>query len=307
MNWLNKLERKIGKYAIPNITIYLIIAYIVGCVAQQFGWGTSLLTIAMFNPAKILHGQIWRLLTWIFIPSSSNFILALIFMLCLFSMGRSLEMYIGTFKMNVYILGGILLNDIVGMLIYAIGLAFGYRIMVYITPYYILLTIFMALALCVPDAEVRLYFVIPIKMKWMLIFYVLILGYEIYSYFSYGWGIGILYGTQIIIAMANLGLFYLMARPGKRIPKTKSQRQFRNQFRDVKPRPGSGIGQHVCAICGRTSQTNPEMMFRYCSKCVGGREYCEDHLFTHNHVTGDFNNSGNRADSNANDNPYRSW
>ena len=47
---------------------------------------------------------------------------------------------------------------------------------------------------------------------------------------------------------------------------------------------GADAVVHTCSICGRTSITNPELMFRYCSKCSGNHEYCQDHLFTHEHV-----------------------
>lgn len=285
MNWMNKLEKKIGRYAIPNISLYLIIAYVVGQVLYYTPL-SGILNWFSFAPQLIFRGQVWRLVTWIFIPIPTNMFLALIFMFCLFSMSRSLEMFIGTFKMNVYIIGGIILNDVLGLVVYGITKACGFGISPYLTPYYILLSIFMALAICIPDAQVNIWFVLPIKMKWMLIFYFLDLGYEIYCYFRVSWLTGVVVGSQIIFALINLGLFFLFSKPRRSIKQMKRQREFHAQFKE--PRPGSGITTHKCAVCGRTEKDDPGLVFRYCSKCAGAKEYCQEHLFTHTHVTGDF-------------------
>ena len=45
------------------------------------------------------------------------------------------------------------------------------------------------------------------------------------------------------------------------------------------------LTHHKCAVCGRTEKDDPNLEFRYCSKCEGNLEYCMDHLYTHKHVT----------------------
>ena len=79
-------------------------------------------------------------------------------------------------------------------------------------------------------------------------------------------------------------IFFLSGRDVKRYaPKEVKRRQeFKRQV--AEPRPGSGLSRHKCAVCGRTELTNPELEFRYCSKCEGNYEYCQDHLFTHQHI-----------------------
>lgn len=283
MNWMNKLEKKIGRYAIPNITMYLVGAYILGVIIPS-----NVQNYLAFSPQAIFRGQVWRLLSWILIPIPTNAFLAIIFMICVMSMSRSLEMFVGTFKMNVYVIGGILLYDVLGLLVYGITKLLGFALTVYLTPYYILISIFMALAICIPDAQVNIWFVLPVKMKWMLIFYFLDLGYEIYTYFSINWLYGIVLGSQIVFALINLLLFFLFSKPRRSLKQIKRQKEFHAQF--SQPRPGSGITKHKCAICGRTEESNPELSFRYCSKCVGAKEYCQEHLFTHTHITGDFSN-----------------
>lgn len=117
------------------------------------------------------------------------------------------------------------------------------------------------------------------------------LGYQVVRIFSigiasYGTGMGILAGVlncvQIVVPVLNMFWFFHAMKTRLSGKQKKRQKEFRAQF--SQPRPGSGIARHKCAICGRTELTNPELQFRYCSKCVGNREYCQDHLFTHQHV-----------------------
>ena len=128
-------------------------------------------------------------------------------------------------------------------------------------------------------------------MKWMLLFDLVYMFYQVIKVFylmiAYaGVPVGVLYGfmacTEMIAAVLNLFLFFWFSKIHVSKKQKKRQKEFRAQF--SQPRPGSGIAQHKCAICGRTEITNPELTFRYCSKCIGNREYCEEHLFTHEHV-----------------------
>ena len=70
--------------------------------------------------------------------------------------------------MNMYFLGGVLLSDIGGMLI---GVLSGFHISIYLTSYYLLFSLYLMLGIFMPEAEMRLYFVLPIKMKWLVIVY----------------------------------------------------------------------------------------------------------------------------------------
>jgi hypothetical protein len=285
MNWMDKLERKLGRYAIPYITRYLIFINLIGYILQAVGANT-LMQWLDFVPAYIIRGQVWRLITWIVVPASGLSVWSLLFMVCLLMLGQNLEQALGTFRMNVYFIGGILLSDIGGMLLYFI-----FGIPIYLTMYYILFSLYLMLGLFMPDAEVRLYFVLPIKMKWLMLVYALTLGYEIFSYFKYGasiagvtgalwYGLGM--SAEIIFALLNLFLFVYFCKNRVSHRQKKRQKQFRSQFSE--PRPGSGIAKHKCAICGRTEQDDPTLTFRFCSKCEGNYEYCQDHLFTHTHV-----------------------
>ena len=99
MNYLNKLERKIGKYAIPNLSLWLVVTYALGYL--------------MIEPAMVLRGQVWRLVTWVLIPPSTGNIFFYIIMIMLYySLGTALERTWGTFRFNVYIFGGLIFTVI---------------------------------------------------------------------------------------------------------------------------------------------------------------------------------------------------
>ena len=281
MKFLNKLEKRIGRYAIYDLHKYLVFASVIGLILSNFEKGQIILSYLQFDMGAVLSGQVWRLFTWVF--NFGGGFLSIIFLLCLIPMGKSLEQFLGTFRMNVYLIGGVMLNIVGGILIYLVTfLVTGTGFTIYLSTYYILLSIFMALAIIIPDGTVNLYFILPIKMKWILVVYLLELLYEIYSYFTLHWTVGIVLGTQIILALVNLFLFMWIA--GIRIDRNhrKRQRQFQAQMNSV-PRPGT-VARHTCAICGRTEKDNPDLTFRYCSKCSGNKEYCNEHLFTHEHV-----------------------
>ena len=280
MNWLNKLEQKYGSKAIPNITRIFIAANLIGSVLLLTK-GDVVLYYLQFSASAILHGQVWRLISWIFVPSGSISFLQLLFIFCLWTLGDSMESYLGSFRMNVYFFGGFLLYDIVGMLVFAVT-----HVSINLTMYYILIAMYLMLGLLMPEAEVRLYFVLPIKMKWMVLVYFVMFAYDVYTYMSFGWQIGLAYGSEIVLALINLLVFIYGCKHRLSFRQNMHQKrrkaQFKAQFSE--PRPGSGISRHKCYICGRTELSNPELTFRYCSKCTGNKEYCQDHLFTHTHV-----------------------
>lgn len=118
MDFLNKMERKFGRYAIPNLIIYLIGAYCIGFFLQYLS--PTLLGYLNMQPYYVLHGQIWRIITWIFQPTDSNVFFLIIMMLFYFQLGRVLENTWGTFRFNVYIFGGILLTVVGSLLMYGV-------------------------------------------------------------------------------------------------------------------------------------------------------------------------------------------
>lgn len=288
MNFMDKLHQKFGKYAVYNLQKYLIFAYTFGLLLNLFQLDVS--EVLGFSVDAILHGQVWRLVTWVFCADGGSFI-SLLFIYCVYSMAQSFEQMVGTFRMNVYLIGGMLLNLLGAILVYVLTfLLLGKGESVNLTNYEMLFTLFMAFALCMPEATVYLYFLIPIKMKWMFIIYILGLVYQLYTYYSYGSaygvGMGILFvivnGSQVIFSLLNLFLFFRMSKIRLNRQQKKTQTEFRKQMASVPKTPVSGA-RHKCAICGRTELDDPDLTFRFCSKCTGNKEYCQDHLFTHTH------------------------
>ena len=288
MNFMDKLHKKFGKYAVYDLQKYLILAYSVGLVLSMLNVNVD--QFFGFSMDAILQGQIWRLVTWLFCADGGSLI-SLLFLYCAYSMARSFEQMVGTFRMNVFLVGGILLNLLGALFVYGLSLILiGEGISIRLTNYDMLFSIFMALALCMPEAQVYLYFLIPVKMKWMLAVYIGFSVFELYSYFSFGNGdllLGLLfmlkYGSTILASLLNLFLFFRLSKIRLNRKQKKTQTEFRRQMASTPKVAGAGGARHKCAICGRTENDDPNLSFRYCSKCTGNKEYCQDHLFTHTH------------------------
>lgn len=283
MNFLNKMERKIGKYAIPNLMIYLIAAYCIGFVIYTVN--PNFMLMLTLSPYHILHGQIWRLITWILMPTDTRVFSLLIMALLYYQLGSALERSWGTFRFNVYIFGGMLFTVIGAFILYGIYAAAGTGSLETIslissltfTTNYINLTIFLAFAVMYPEMQILLFFIIPVKMKWMAVVYAVLIAINL---ILTSWGGRI----AIIMSILNFLIFFLSTRNYRRVsPKEIHRKQvFKAQMRE--PRRGSMVTKHKCAVCGRTELDDPNLEFRFCSKCDGNYEYCQDHLFTHQHI-----------------------
>ena len=284
MNWLNKLERKIGRFAIPNLIVWLIGAYTIGFVLMQINPNT--VGYLALSPYHVLHGQVWRLFTWIFVTTRNDIISLLFFALLYYQLGTALERNWGTFRFNVYLIGGMLLTVVGAFLLYGIvyllqGETAAFLISAQLaysaSTEYINMSIFLAFAVMYPNMQLLLMFVIPIKMKWMAVAYGII---TLLSFLQSG-----LAGKVcIFMSLLNFLIFFLSTRNLQRYtPHEVHRRQkFKAQMRE--PRPGSGISKHKCAVCGRTELDDPSLEFWFCSKCEGNYEYCQYHLFTHQHI-----------------------
>ena len=282
MNWLDKLERKFGRYAIPNLTVYLLVAYVIG-----FGivWiMPDLVGYITLEPALILRGQVWRLITWILVPPTTNLVSLLFLVLLYYSLGTALEHTWGSFRYNVYIFSGLIFTVLAEFGLYVFfliryGVEMQLSMIGMVSTNYITMSIFLAFAAIYPDMEVMLYFILPIKMKWMALVYVVMAAY----YFVRG---GLMTRVAIGASLLNFVIFFLSSRNAKQFgPRERARKaKFRRQSDPhVNMRYTNGA-KHRCAVCGRTELDDPCLEFRFCSKCNGNYEYCQDHLFTHEHV-----------------------
>lgn len=280
MNFINKLERKLGKYAVPNLTLFIIGTYIIGYLMKSFA--PNILPYLYLDPYKILHGQVWRLVSWLLVPPWGFSILIIITLFFYYSIGSTLERSWGTFRYNIYIFGGILSTIVGAFVLYGISFfMYGstgaeYESLFYssaFSTYYISMAIFLGFAITYPDMQVLMMFVIPIKMKWLALIDVL---YLVYDMIKTNWGGRVV----ILMSLLNVVIFFLATRNYHAYsPKEKRrQRVYKKQVRQP-----NGVTKHKCAICGRTELDGDNLEFRFCSKCAGNYEYCQDHLFTHEH------------------------
>lgn len=267
MKFFQKMERKYGRYAIRNLMYYIIMMYVVGFVLVNvepfFYWQYLSLDVA-----AILHGQVWRLVTFMIYPPTTSLIWIVFILLMYYSLGISLERVWGSFRFNVYIFMGILGHILAAFVAY---LVFGEPLL--LTPTFLNASVFFAFAATFPDEWFYIYFVIAIRAKWLALFegatflMLLIVGNTATR-------------LEIVLSLANFIIFFLMTRDYRRVsPKEiKRKKDFKTQIRP------KSRAHHVCTVCGRTDEDSPGMEFRYCSKCEGSYEYCMDHLYTHQHI-----------------------
>ena len=292
MNQQNRLRRKLEKYAIPNLTLYLIICYGIGYLMQFLvPAGYQYL---MLDPFLVLKGQVWRLVTWILIPpDSSNIFFVLITLYLYYSLGGLLERIWGTYKYNVYLFSGLLFTILGAFVLCGYSVLMGAQPTMYtglyllnngsavyfgqFSTYYINMSIFLACAASIPDVQVLLMFLFPIKVKWLGIVYGIILLVNCIQG-------GIATWIVVIFSLLNFLVFFLRSK-GKMhlsVGQIRRQQELHQKMRSAGQT--KGITRHKCAVCGRTELDGDDLEFRFCSKCNGNYEYCQYHLFTHEHV-----------------------
>ncbi|MCD7868250.1 MAG: hypothetical protein LUG62_08705 [Clostridiales bacterium] len=296
MKFLDRMERKYGRFGIPNLTRYIVGAYLIGYLLEMFA--PEVLSLLSLDVSKIIHElQIWRVITWVIYPPSSagsglDFILFLVAIFFFYyPVGISLERTWGSFRYTLYIFSGILFTVLSAFLLYAItggyvtigGFTYSLGGSIFST-YYISLSIFLAYALTYPEQRLLLMFVIPIKMKWMAFVYGILVAWDVVSYIRMGYWFC---AVPIVASLLNFLIFFLATRNMSRYnPKEiRRKNQFKKAVSQGRASAGAGgITKHKCAVCGRTEKDDPNLEFRFCSKCNGNYEYCQDHLFTHTHV-----------------------
>lgn len=282
MDFMTKLERKYGKFAISNLTVILIVCFILGYFIQIFQ--PSAIEIINLNPEKIMQGQVWRLLTWILMPPRSLSVWIIITLMFYFHIGRTLENVWGDFRYTLYILSGIIFTDIGVVGTYLVMKLCGlddfaslFALYSDTSTYYLCMSMYLAYAFMFPDRQVLLYFIIPIKIKWIGYLYIAYIVYDVLVFGYIGYYPGM---VTIITSVLNFILFYFLMKGKNRLSAAhrKRKKTYKREVRETQI-----LTRHKCAICGQTEEDNPNLEFRYCSRCNGNYEYCQNHLFTHEH------------------------
>lgn len=280
MKFLNKLERKFGRNAIHGLMKYIVIINVLGAFLGILSPGFYEAYLSL-DFGQILHGQIWRLITFVLYPdlsSSSGFVnpVSILFFAIkvyfYYWIGNSLEQAWGAFRFNLYYLSGLLLNIVASIILYLAGKSFPIGLEA------INQAMFLAFAVLYPNVQILLSFIIPIKVKWLGIFYAVITGYNVITYLSMK---QYAYALATVMGIANFLIFFFVTRNAK---KGSPKQQVRRAKFKKEVRMNSGVTRHKCAVCGRTELDDENLEFRFCSRCDGNYEYCMEHLFTHEHV-----------------------
>ncbi len=272
----NDFGKKFSNFAIPNLSLYLIIGYATGYIISMLS--SQFLDLLTLDPAMILRGQIWRLVTWVLIPpNTSNLFLVVLMLYANYCFGSALERAWGSHRYTCYLLSGILFTIIGVFLLYGIFAFMGVSISGYgmlVSTYYVNMSIFLAFAATFPETQVLFMYVLPVKVKHMGIIYGVYLLLECVMGGMISW---VVIGSSLL----NFVVFFIRSRGkmGMSVKQAKRSHEYKSKVRHT-----VRITRHKCAICGRTEESNPELEFRFCSKCNGNYEYCQDHLFTHKHV-----------------------
>ena len=270
MRLVDRFLYKHPNFGIPGLARYIAVgsgaAWVIGLVNRVlYGYLT-------FSAAAVLHGQVWRLLSFMLIPASTSW-LGIISILFYYWIGTTLEQYWGSGKFTLYVLVNMLITIVYGFVMYALGYP------VALTAEYIYLAMFFAFAVYFPDVQVLFMMIIPVKMKY--------LAYLDAAFFAYA-VVTSSFPYNLLPIVAILGfLLFCGGELFGRIPKRASAQtiNFRRESERIRREQREQLYHHKCAVCGRTDTDHPELEFRYCSRCAGYHCFCQDHIYNHVHFT----------------------
>ena len=275
-------------FGIKNLMRYIIIANAVIWILQFFKPG--ILEYMVFDPSRILQGEVWRLVSFMFIPVSTGF-LALIAFYFYYMIGNILEVKWGSGRFTIYFFTGVLLTILYGFIVYFVTGGRYVPEAYQIDAQFIYLSMFFSFAALFPDMQVLLFFILPIKIKWLALIDAVIFLYSIVTtrfpfnllpviavlnFLIFCWD-DVLYGIKRLI-----GRIKSFFRRRKNPQNTVS---FKQEAQKIRKAQEGSLYNHKCCVCGRTDTDHPELEFRYCSKCAGYHCFCQDHINSHIHFT----------------------
>ena len=283
---------------IHNLMLYIAIGNVIVYFISLIDPSGLVLDALYFDPTRILQGQVWRLFTVVFlhITYSSQRLLAAIFIISYVWIGRYAEQLWGACKFTIYYFGCLILMD-------AVALAAGCTFL----PNWMHMTLFLIFAVAAPTAQIRLWGILPLRAKYLAWLDIGLTLYDVVGSLlrlpSVFYQLTALW-VQIVFPLIPIVYFLLfVGKDAKNLlpdyfTRTKTQKSFRNYQNQRRAREranpnwadgyrsstGEKPYRHKCTVCGRTDVTNPELEFRYCSKCNGYYCYCMDHINNHVHI-----------------------
>lgn len=287
MDWIAKFEKSYGKYSISNIMKYVIMLQVGGFILMIIDSSFYYSYLSM-DASKILQGELWRVVTFLMEPPSTSPIFIFFALYLYYMIGQSLEQIWGSFRFNIYIMSGILAHVLASLLAYIItGISFP------IGTAYLYLSLFFAFAMLFPETKFLMFYILPVKVKYLAILNGVLFGFTVLqglipmyadSYY------GVIYKANAIsaaVSLLNFILFYFTSTTFKRKSRVnvKRMKQFKRELQRAQAsnKVYENGAKHKCCVCGKTELDDEKLIFRFCSKCKGNREYCQEHLFTHEH------------------------
>lgn len=265
MDWLDKHQRKMGKYAVKGLMNYIVTANLIVFLVAYSDPSSALISRLVLIPSLVMEGEIWRLFSYIFIPPAASILWIFFILYFYFLVGSGLEQEWGSFRFNVYYLVGVIATSFAAF-ITGVGT----------TALYLNLSLFLAFARIFPDFEILLFFVLPVKVKylaWVNWFFIALTVLASPVHLK----------VAAIASVMNYFIFF-----GKDIlSSAKGSRQSYHNRQNFQKKVLKDFTIHKCTTCGTTEKDQPQMHFRYCSTCEGDYEYCMDHLKTHEHIKAD--------------------
>lgn len=273
------------RFGIPNLMRVIVIGNVAVYVLMLLTQANdaNALSFLTFNLNALLHGEVWRLVTFVFVPAYSSPFALLISLYFYYWIGSTLERQWGTAKFNLYYISGALLT-VLGVVL--ASLITGNPYLTAAGTGYVNLSMFFAFAFLFPDTTVLLFFILPVKMKWLAYLDGALFAFDIIK------AIGAHNWAGVVLPIAALLNFAVFIWPEVHYLKERAKYQNSRktvQFRQAQQQQAKQAQQqgyrHKCAVCGRTDTDYPDLQFRYCSKCVGYHCFCQDHIFNHVHFT----------------------
>lgn len=290
-SWFDRFCRKHPRLAIPNLMMYIVIGTAIVYILDQFG-PFPISNYLAFDLYHIIYGQVWRLITFIFIPLNDNPFWFILSLYMYWWIGSAVEREWGSTKFTVFYGTGVLMNILSSLILSLFLGGFTTSIPILYGADYLNMSLFFSMATLFPDLTILLFFVIPLKAKW--------LAWIDAAFFLFGIGKGlvytVIYGPIMlvmvippVVAILNYVLFFwsdigeFCTRTFRRARHQTSRQtiNFKQATRHAQQQKGY---IHKCAVCGKTDTDYPDEEFRYCSKCNGYHCYCSEHIHNHVHI-----------------------
>ncbi len=278
MSLLSRLERRFGWLAIPNLTAVLIAGQVALFAANLLPGGIAIDRV-MLNPQRVVDGEWWRLITFLFAPPPTRSLLVVFYFMLMYLFGTTLENHWGAFRFTMYMLIGYLANVTAAFIAWGLGRAqigifdaAGVASTGQATNQFLYASMFLAFARLYPDFIINLFYILPIRIKWLALI--------AWLYFAVKLATGDGMARLLVVATVLNYLLFFGGEHWRELRRGRRRRTFQAAAKQAAAAP-----KHACLICGRSTNDEPKTLFRYCTKCEGQCCYCPEHIRNHEHVT----------------------